>query len=153
MVGSLFSSGAIGGRLFGGGSVLPASLTARGPVAQRRHIDLGRALESAELGDDIVPGDGRRLGARGRCEREQKRTCHYADPAQSSRRGPHHRYPASTMAWLQLRPTPCTVIRQGTDLLVSLVEPWHSLMISNRHDWATVTRAAMRFWIASKVAR
>ena len=47
----------------------------------------------------------------------------------------HQRYPASIVAWVQLRLTPLAVSRHGTDLLVSLVEPWHSLMISSRQDW------------------
>ena len=59
------------------------------------------------------------------------------------------RYPASTMAWVQLRLTPLAVTRQGTDLLVSLVEPWQILTISRLQAFATVTRAATRFWMAS----
>jgi hypothetical protein len=57
------------------------------------------------------------------------------------------------MAWLQFRLTPLAVTRQGTDLLVSLVDPAHSLTISRVQALATVTRAAIRFWIASKVCR
>ena len=72
-----------------------------------------------------------------------------ANPAQAA----HQRYPASVIAWVQLRLTPLAVIRQGTDLLVSLVEPWQILTISRVQALATVTRAAIRFWIASKVCR
>jgi len=57
------------------------------------------------------------------------------------------------MAWVQLRLTPCAVIRQGTDLLVSLVEPWQILTISRVQAFATVTRAAIRFWMASSACR
>ncbi|WLB69924.1 hypothetical protein QIH89_32270 [Bradyrhizobium elkanii] len=43
--------------------------------------------------------------------------------------------------------------RQGTDLLVSLVEPPQTLTISRVQAFATVTRAAIRFWIASRVEK
>src|SRR5439155_10921789 len=119
--------------------------------AQRRNVDFGRGLKVVEFGDDVVPGDGR-LGARGRRNRQQQCARQKADVIQASR-GPHHRYPASTMAWVQFRLTPCAVIRQGTALLVSLVEPLHSLTISRVQAFATVMRAAMRFWIASKLER
>src|SRR5271165_7468206 len=65
----------------------------------------------------------------------------------------HHRYPASSTAWRQLRLTPWAVVRQGIDLEVSLVEPLHSLTISREQTLATPRRAAMRFWIASKARR
>ena len=42
---------------------------------------------------------------------------------------------------------------EGIDLLVSLVEPPHNLTISRVQALATVTRAAIRFWIASNVFR
>ncbi len=43
--------------------------------------------------------------------------------------------------------------RQGIDLLVSLVEPPQTLTISRWQAFATVTRAATRFWMASKAPR
>ena len=57
------------------------------------------------------------------------------------------------MACRQVLLTPLAVIRQGTDLLVSLVEPLHNLTISRVQALATVTRLATRFWIASKARR
>src|ERR1700740_715612 len=74
-----------------------------------------------------------------------------AEVAQAS--DAHQRYPASMVAWVQFRLTPLAVSRHATDLEVSLVEPWHSLMISSRQAPATVTRAVIRFWIASNGAR
>src|SRR5205085_573072 len=73
--------------------------------------------------------------------------------AQPSPRRSHYRYPASSKARVQFLLTPCVVARQGTDLLVSLVEPAHNLTISRAHTFATVARAATRFWIASKLRR
>jgi hypothetical protein len=55
------------------------------------------------------------------------------------------------VAWVQFRLTPLAVNRHGIDLEVSLVEPWHSLMISSRQAPATVTRALIRFWIWSEI--
>jgi hypothetical protein len=57
------------------------------------------------------------------------------------------------MAWRQFRLTPDAVVRHGTDLLVSLVEPAQSLTISRAHALATAVRAATRFWIASRLRR
>jgi hypothetical protein len=49
--------------------------------------------------------------------------------------------------------TPFVVVKQGIDLLVSLVEPAHNLTISRAHALATAARAEIRFWIASKLLR
>src|SRR4029078_9059980 len=119
----------------------------------RRNIEIGSGFEFVQCVDDVVAcrrRGCRRLAAReGRGYRNAGSKCQQqAEVTQA-----HQRYPASIVAWVQLRLTPLAVIRQGTDLLVSLVEPWHSLMISSRQAPATVTRAAIRFWIWSNGSR
>src|ERR1700761_4459895 len=121
---------------------------------QRRDVELGAGFELAQRVDDVVARRrggrrGWRLRARGR-RREGRQRQRQTDPAPGTA---HQRYPASTVAWVQFRLTPLAVIRHGTDLEVSLVEPWHSLMISSRQDWATMARAPIRFWIWSNGTR
>src|SRR5262249_8497389 len=118
-------------------------------LLQRRQVDLGCGLEMIELADDVVPRR-RCLRAGGTCRKRQGET----DRDKGEPGSAHQRYPASSTAFRQLLLMPLGVeIRQGTDLLVSLVEPPHTLTISRWQAFATVTRAATRFWMASKAAR
>ena len=128
---------------------LAAHLRALGDLlAQRGDVELEVGLVFVELRHDVVAGRrGLRKSRRGRQQEDAARE--QADGAQDT----HQRYPASVKAWLQLRLTPLAVIRHGTDLLVSLVEPWQILTISRVQALATVTRAAIRFWMASKTCR
>src|SRR6267154_733720 len=124
-----------------------------GFLAEAREIQFRSGVEPAELADDVV-ACRRRLAVRGRDGRAQDEDSRQQrDVAQADFRSLPHRYPASPMAWMHRALTPCAVVRQGIDLLVSLVEPAQVLTISRAHALATAVRAATRFWIASKVLR
>src|SRR5581483_3311013 len=120
-------------------------------LLQRRDVDLAGLLEMIELADDVVTGR-RRLRSRIACEQREGQCDADAGGAVPDRA--HHRYPASSTAFRQLLLMPLGVeTRQGIDLLVSLVEPPQTLTISRWQAFATVTRAAMRFWIASNTVK